>query len=186
MITRIFSPVCAAPRPVQRSALSALAQILDALRVRWVLIGALAANRYRTSPRLTHDVDLLLADAGPSEGALAAALQAGGWTVRSATAEGDLVRVRHIEFGAADLLIAGTDYQQQAIARAHAETLAGQALRVLTVEDVIIHKLIAGRHQDIADIEAIVAGHLPLDETYLARWVGFWDVAATWQTLRPD
>ena len=54
------------------------------------------------------------------------------------------------------------------------------------VEDVIIHKLIAGRHQDIADIEAIVAGHLPLDETYLARWVGFWDVAATWQTLRPD
>jgi hypothetical protein len=47
-----------------RNTLSALGEILDALSIRWTLIGALAANRYRTTPRLTNDVDVLLADAG--------------------------------------------------------------------------------------------------------------------------
>jgi hypothetical protein len=40
--------------------------MLGGLGIRWVLIGALAANRYRASPCLTGDVDLLLADAGPA------------------------------------------------------------------------------------------------------------------------
>ncbi len=58
---------------MERSALSALAALLREQRIRWVLIGALAANRYRASPRLTQDVDLLLADPGSGLGAFEAA-----------------------------------------------------------------------------------------------------------------
>jgi hypothetical protein len=36
---------------VKRNTLRALGDLLDALGIRWVLIGALAANRYRTSDR---------------------------------------------------------------------------------------------------------------------------------------
>ena len=38
---------------------AAAAEILDRLGVRWALIGALAALRYRATPRLTTDADIL-------------------------------------------------------------------------------------------------------------------------------
>jgi hypothetical protein len=54
----------------------------------------------------------------------------------------------------------------------------------LTAEDVIVHKLIAGRFQDIADIEAIIASKTPLDESYIEHWATYWDVLTTWHSLR--
>jgi hypothetical protein len=48
-----------------------------------------------------------------------------------------------------------------AIARAREETIGGG---VVAPEDVIVLKLIAGRAQDIADIEAILAGKPSLIE----------------------
>ena len=169
---------------MERTALSNLAEILQSLSIQWALIGALAANRYRASPRLTQDVDVLLADAG-SPGALESALRNAGWSIHRATSEGDLLRLRHAELGMADLLIAGTQYQQEALKRARREPIsASQTVPVLTVEDVIIHKLIAGRSQDIADIEAIVAARVPLDDAYVDRWVEFWEVADAWTKLR--
>jgi len=169
---------------VERSALSVLAALLGEQRIRWVLIGALAANRYRSSPRLTQDVDLLLADAGAGLGALEAAARAAGWQVRRADPEGELLRLRHPEHGIADLLIAGTGYQQEAIGRAREELLGGDSIPVLTAEDVIVHKLIAGRSQDRADIEAILATGLRLDESYIEHWARFWEVSELWDTLR--
>ena len=170
---------------VERTALSALAVILGSLSIRWALIGALAANRYRTAPRLTQDVDLLLANPGPGLSALIDALAGAGWRVRHRDAEGELIRLTHDQLGNADLLIAGTDYQQEALRRAASETMSdGQRFTVLTAEDVIIHKLIAGRSQDLADIEAIVAANVPLDEHYIDRWAQFWDVAGIWSSLR--
>ena len=81
--------------------------------------------------------------------------------------------------GLADILVAGTDYQREAIARAVPE---GRN-RLLTIEDVIIHKLIAGRYQDDADIESILATKPALDRTYLDRWIDYWDVGDRWQRL---
>ena len=168
-----------------RNTLSALGEILDALSIRWTLIGALAANRYRTTPRLTHDVDVLLADAGEGLDSLEAALRGSGWSVRRADAAGELLRLTHPEHGVADLLMAGTDYQQSAIKRASVETMdEHQSVRVLTPEDVIVHKLIAGRLQDLADIEAVLEAGIDLDVEYVERWAQFWDVSERWEQLR--
>lgn len=165
--------------------LSALASVLDALGVRWVLIGALAANRYRAEPRLTLDADLLLADFGPGIDALEAALGRAGWTVLRVDPEAELIRLRHSQWGVADLLVAGTDYQHEALARARIEKLDdGHEVRVLTIEDVILHKLIANRFQDLADIESILASSPEMDETYIEHWTDFWDVTVTWRQLR--
>jgi predicted nucleotidyltransferase len=169
---------------VERSALSALAAILRELGIRWVLIGALAANRYRQSPRLTQDVDLLLADTGAGVDRLESAARAAGWDVLRTSPEGELLRLRHPELGIADLLIAGTDYQQEAIRRARQEPIGnGESVAVLTVEDVIVHKLIAGRTQDIADIEAILAARVPFGAEYVERWATFWEVIDRWRAL---
>jgi predicted nucleotidyltransferase len=167
-----------------RDALDDLATVLDGLGIRWVLIGALAANRYRVSPRLTADVDLLLAESGHALETLEAALEDAGWAVRRASPAGEVLRLRHARFGAADLLIAGTEYQREAIERARVESVGHRAIRILRIEDVIVHKLIAGRTQDRADIEAILAAGSALDDAYVERWAAFWDVLAEWNRVR--
>ncbi len=170
-----------------RTALGDVGKLLDGLSIRWALAGGLAANRYRRSPRNTDDVDLLLADAGPGSDALISALAAAGWSVHRADPDGDLLRARHSELGPVDLLIAGTRYQQEALRRAlvDAETVPGAGtVPALTVEDVIVHKLIAGRYRDLADIEDILESEHALEEDYIERWAEFWEVLDRWRLLR--
>jgi predicted nucleotidyltransferase len=173
---------------VERTALAELAAILERLGIQWVLIGALAANRYRAAVRLTQDVDLLLANAGSGLEELENAVRRAGWSVRRADPEGELLRLRHPELGIADLIIAGTDYQQEALRRARQEPIDPHTTgRVLTPEDVILHKLIAGRTQDIADVEAILEAGVELDRAYLEHWLRFWEIEETWdRLLEPD
>jgi hypothetical protein len=169
---------------VERNALEALGRLLNSLGIRWALMGALAANRYRTSPRLTQDVDLLLAGLGPGLEALEHALRLEGWSVRRASPHNELLRLRHPELGAADLIVAGTEYEQLALVRARVETLGVIGpVHLLTVEDVLILKLIAGRTQDIADIEAILLSAVPVDERYVGEWVSYWEVEPVWRRL---
>ena len=160
--------------------------MLDGQSIRWALAGGLAANRYRRSPRHTDDVDLLLADTGPGLDTLESALTAAGWSVHLADPEGGLLRARHSELGRVDLLIAGTPYQQEAIRRAlvEAETVPGAGIvPTLTVEDVIVHKLIAGRYRDLADVEEILESNPTLQEAYIKRWAEFWEVSDRWRQL---
>ena len=166
------------------TALHALSNLLDQIPIRWVLIGALAANRYRGSPRMTGDIDLLLAGMGEGLTALEKLLIETDWSVRRADSEGELLRATHPEHGTADLLIAGTNYQQLAIERAISERLGDIDVPVLTPEDVILHKLIAGRFQDLADIESILETSIELDLDYLSRWIAAWEVQDLWKRLQ--
>ena len=53
------------------------------------------------------------------------------------------------------------------------------------IEDVIVHKLIASRSQDIADIEAILSAKPSLDHDYISRWVQYWEIEDRWRSLNP-
>jgi predicted nucleotidyltransferase len=164
---------------------SELSRALRELGVRWVLIGAVAANLYRRQTRLTADVDLLLADVGTDVDRLESAFRDRGWRVRRATPVGDVLRMQHAIYGSVDLQIAGTDYQREAIRRARIEALPGGIeVAVLRVEDVLIHKLIAGRNRDLDDIESILESGVALDEAYLDRWIEIWEVRERWSALR--
>lgn len=106
-------------------------------------------------------------------------------TLSLTSPDADLLRLQHPELGIADLLVAGTDYQQEALQRARGERLgSGETVWVLAAEDVILHKLIAGRAQDHADIEAILAAGVVLDGGYIDRWAEYWDRFDVWQRLR--
>jgi predicted nucleotidyltransferase len=170
---------------LRRSALAAVGEILDRLEIRWVVFGALAANLYRAETRFTQDLDLLLQDAGPGVSAIEAALASSGWKVRRAIPDGTMLRARHVEHGDVDLVMAGTPYQHEALARAREEVLGdGTRVRALAVEDVVLHKLIAGRTRDIADVESILDAAVPMDEAYLERWASEWEVLEAWRRLR--
>ena len=170
---------------MERDAVRDLGEVLGALSIDWALFGAVAANRYRREVRLTGDIDLLLADHGGDLAVLERSLAQAGWKTRRATPDGSMLRLRHPRFGAADLVLAETEYQRVALGRARAEAdTAGHPVRYLAPEDVILHKLIAGRPRDLDDIENILDAAPELDEDYLSGWAEAWDVVEPWQRLR--
>lgn len=133
-------------------------------------IGALAALRYRAEPRATTDVDFLVR----SLAGVADAARRRGLTARViADDEGQpyLVFIRG-EGVAVDVLLAETEYQRTALARATDGWL--------TVEDVIVHKLIAWRDKDQDDVASILSTSPTLDVPYIERWAREWDVADRW------
>jgi len=76
---------------------------------------------------------------------------------------------------AVDILLPVVEYQHVALARAQDH--------VLTVEDVIVHKLIAWRARDRDDIRSILEAGVALDHEYLDGWIAEWDVAERWATF---
>lgn len=150
------------------------AEILDRLGLRWALIGALAAIRYRATPRMTTDADLLVERLD----GVAERFAAAGYEVEvfaDADEEPHLLTARG-RGDRIDLLAALVEYQGIALDRA--------IDHVITVEDVIVHKLIAWRPRDRDDIASILeAGH-DLDEAYIERWAGEWDALDRWQEAR--
>lgn len=150
------------------------AERLRSLGLDPVLIGALAANVYRLTPRLTTDVDFLTR----SLVGLAAAMEADGLEVKTMAEPGEPPYVAFVRGNGirVDVIAAQTDYQFEAIERARHG--------VLTVEDVIIHKLIAWRPRDRDDVAQIFAAGRLLDEPYIDRWTEAWQVEDRWQEAR--
>lgn len=164
---------CTSVREPSDSA-AAAAEILGRLGGRWAFVGAVAALRYRTTPRLTTDVDVL---AEPVPG-LPDAFEAAGYDVTVLAEEAEdphLVLVRG-QGDQIDILLSVVDYQRVALDRA--------VDHVITAEDVIVHKLIAWRPRDRNDIASILEAALPLDEGYIAHWAAEWDVLDRWQQAR--
>jgi len=70
-----------------------------------------------------------------------------------------------------DLILSVSAYEQEALARTRAVPIGGLNVRFAAVEDVLIHKIVAGRPRDIEDARAILAKAPSLDRPYLLRWL---------------
>lgn len=140
-----------------------------------VVIGAVAAARYRLTPRQTTDVDFL----ARSLDGLPEAMRQQGFAVHTmaepGTEEPYVVFIRGADVSV-DVLLAETEYQRLAMDRA----VDG----VITAEDVIVHKLLAWRSRDRDDIASIFAAGTPLDEAYIERWADAWEVRDRWEEAR--
>ena len=153
-----------------------LHRFLSACRIPYMIIGGLAVQRWG-QPRLTRDVDLtILLPPGGEEPALRALAEAFAPRLPDAVAfalENRVLPVRVVEGGDADISLGLPGYEDQAIARAVDYDLGeGRVVRLCSAEDLIIHKALAGRPQDVLDIEGVVARQgARLDLDYLRRWL---------------
>ena len=71
-----------------------------------------------------------------------------------------------------DFIFSNTPYERQALRRARRVRSGTATLHLATVDDLIIHKLVAGRPVDIEDVRVILtkqARHI--DSTYVRRWL---------------
>jgi hypothetical protein len=81
--------------------------------------------------------------------------------------------------------------RRSALARRKRLAPFGKAqVNVVSIEDLIVYKLIADRPQDRADIAAVVAAHRiggeAIDWAYIEEWCDVWNVRDRLQTLRSD
>ncbi len=137
-----------------------------------VIIGGVAALRFRAVPRMTTDIDFLIRR---HVDGIEEAFRKFGFEVKVVRDPPDPPHLYLIRGGGdvrIDVLVADTEYQAAAFDRA----VDG----FLTPEDVIVHKLIAWRARDKDDIGSILKTDRPLDEQYITRWAEDWDVADRW------
>jgi hypothetical protein len=72
-----------------------------------------------------------------------------------------------------DISLALPGYEDDLFARAvDYEVAPGKSVRLCSAEDLIIHKAVAGRPQDLHDIQGVVLRQgVKLDVTYVRRWL---------------
>jgi len=153
---------------------ASIAEVLDALGVRWTIIGALAALEYRADVRITTDADFLV----EWRDDLVEALEGAGFDVEIVADAGEPPHVLYVHGKGvkADLMLPVVEYQRVALDRAG---------RYLAIEDVIVHKLLAWRPRDRDDVASILATDPELDEDYIEHWAHEWEVRDRWdQALR--
>jgi hypothetical protein len=87
-----------------------------------------------------------------------------------------------------DVMLATTPFQREVVERGVEVVYKGIPIRVETVEDLLIYKLIAGRPKDWDDIEDVVEGRvgagLPIDWAYVSRHAADWELDGVVRALR--
>jgi predicted nucleotidyltransferase len=156
--------------------LERLAQALESRSIAYMVIGGQAVLLY-AEPRLTRDVDVALGLSVTRLPTLLEVIRALGLRVRVQNAE-DFVRqtmVLPCEEAASsirvDFIFSNTPYEAEALSRVNRVRVGGSEVCYASVEDLIIHKLVAGRPRDIEDVHSILQKNPSYDRAYVQRWL---------------
>jgi predicted nucleotidyltransferase len=159
-----------------RQLLERLALALDARSLPYMLIGGQAVLLYG-EPRLTRDIDVTLGvDSGRLDEVLAIIADQ-GWTLLVDDARAFVARTMVLPCMdpqtdiRIDFIFSFSPYEQQALERAHRVPMGEARVRFAAPEDLIIHKLIAGRPRDLEDVQGVLARNPDLDTGYIRYWL---------------
>ena len=128
------------PVPSYERAVREVSKMLSEAGIRHALVGALAANAYRNRPRTTEDIDFLVGDEAFQK-------HGGGFVT---------MRVPVIEFDGIDVDQVPLTEALRVIEDGLGRAFISNGVPIAPVDVVVVMKLIAGRTQDLADVEAIV------------------------------
>jgi predicted nucleotidyltransferase len=156
------------------------AALFERMGTQYAVMGGMAVRVYGI-PRPTQDIDFTLAIKRTSLPAFFQAVQDLGYTVAEEYARGwvdsvagmPLVKVRLYLEGRGidiDIFLAESRFQEQLLARRRREQMDGLGVWLVTPEDLILLKLLAGRPRDLADIADILFMQGKLDETHMRDW----------------
>lgn len=82
-----------------------------------------------------------------------------------------------------DFIFSFSTYEKTAIERAVKIEINGYPVKFASVEDLIIHKIFAGRPRDIEDVRKILLKN-KVDENYIKKWLKEFDKALGKNTLK--
>lgn len=74
-----------------------------------------------------------------------------------------------------DFIFSFTPYEEAAIKRGKKVRIQGQKVNFASAEDLIIHKVFAGRPRDIEDVKAVILKNPGIDLQYVRTWLKEFD-----------
>lgn len=145
--------------------------------ISYVIIGGIALQHWG-EPRFTRDVDVtILIPLGREKEYLETILTFFSPRINNAiefALRNRVCLVKSSEGYEIDISLGIPGYEEEVVRRGVDYNLgSGHIVRICSAEDLIIHKAIAGRPQDLADIEGIIIRQgKRLDVTYIRQWLG--------------
>jgi predicted nucleotidyltransferase len=76
-----------------------------------------------------------------------------------------------------DMMFSWSPYERQAIQRARRVEMGGAKVSVASLEDLVIHKVIAGRPRDLDDVVNVLLKNPGYDRQYVMDWLERFDAA---------
>ena len=148
------------PSPAPTEIFAALAPIFAARGLRWFVFGAQAVNVWG-APRLSADVDVTLEYTGEIP-VLLADLRGAGFESRISFDEEFIRRTRVLPLLHAatrmplDVVLAGPGIEEQFLSRTILVDIGGARVPVISPEDLLVTKILAGRPKDIEDVRGVL------------------------------
>ncbi len=156
--------------------LEQIALSLEALRIPYMVIGGQALLLYG-EPRLTRDIDVALGVGAERLADLLRLAADRSWRVL-VDSPADFVRKTMVlpclEPASGirlDFIFSFSVYEQQAMERVRRVPLGKTDVSFASVEDLLIHKIVAGRPRDLEDVRSIVSKDQPIDLSYVRHWL---------------
>jgi hypothetical protein len=177
--------------------LEILARKLAELEIPYMVIGGQAVLLHG-EPRLTRDIDITLGIDSDEVGRVVELAHQLQLTVLTGEPEAFARRTmvlpaRDPASGLlVDFIFSFSPYERQAIERAVTVKVEATEIRFAALEDLLIHKLVAGRPRDLEDVRSILVRRPGYDEPYVRTWLAEFDralagnCAATFDSILRD
>src|SRR5262245_9424666 len=142
--------------PAAAELLAAFGRAMRRRRWRWYVFGGQAVLAHGR-PRLTADVDVTVDLAGASVHALVSELERSGFELRFPLSQefleaAKLLPVVHASTGfPVDVVLANSDFQKEFLDRREMVDVAGAKVPMISAEDLVATKILAGRRKDLED-----------------------------------
>jgi len=160
-----------------RKLLADIALALDSARIPYMVIGGQAVLVYG-EPRMTRDIDITL---GVDDSSSKILLEIGESLhlhiavkdVEAFIKKTNVLPLYDSNSGfRVDFIFSFSPYEKEALARTRSIEIEGRQIKYASVEDVIIHKLVAGRPRDCEDVKGIILRQQSsIDLPYVHRWL---------------
>lgn len=160
--------------PQIEAALAVHELFFERLKLDYAVIGGIALQ-FWGEPRFTHDLDVTVQDRLDLPELVRFTTDAFGSRVPDPQTFARetrmlLVRVAQVDV---DIAVALRGYEDSLFSRIRTiEVEPGRRLHICSAEDLIIHKALAGRPQDLADVQSVIQRQgKKLDVRYIRRWL---------------
>ncbi len=159
-----------------------IAESLDERGIPYMIIGGQAVLLYG-EPRLTRDIDVTLGVNTDRAGEIFAiagkiAFKPIPEDAETFVKETMVLPVRDEATGIrVDFIFSFTPYESQAIKRARRIKILNGLVCFASPEDLIIHKIFAGRPRDVEDVKNVILKQRGLDKDYIRNWLKKFDAS---------
>lgn len=161
--------------PQIKAALAMHDFFFENLKLNYAVIGGIALQ-FWGEPRFTHDLDITVQDQLDLAELVKRTTDTFGSRVSDpyAFAKETRMLLLNVEDVDVDVALALRGYEDSLFERAQSyEVEPGRRLNICSAEDLIIHKALAGRPQDLADIQGVIDRQGDrLDVRYIRSWLG--------------